>query len=223
VVHVAASSSASARRSLTVLRIKQISSGVYELTPETGSAFFLRENYLSLCQSQELLVRMTSRLDVQPEEPSEAISEDLLHAALVYSCEKAAMSYLSRAEQCRAGLTRKLLAKGIGKEIISQSLDYLESVGYLDDFRFAGAWLRNRSIDHAEGRTRLSAELASRGVDREASKKALDEFFEEVNVVELGKRALKKLERKKVPPEKYYASLVRAGFSNSVIKEILHH
>ena len=220
-VHAAASSSASARVSLDILRIKQISSGVYELTPDVGSAFFLRDVYLSLDKSRQLVIRMTSRLDVQQETLDAETGEDILHAAVVYSCEKAAMSYLARAEQSRAGLTRKLLAKSIDKYVVAQSLDYLESVGYLDDYRFAGAWLRNRSIDHAEGRTRLAAELASRGVGREAVKKALDEFFDEVDIVEVCKKAVKKLERKKVPREKWYASLTRSGFSHSVIKQVL--
>ena len=136
------------------------------------------------------------------EEFSEEESEDLLEAALVFSAERLAMNYLARAEQCRAGLTRKLIAKGLDKKVIFPALDYLESVKYLDDYRFAGAWLRNRSIDHAEGRIKLSAELAARGVDKTAAVKALDEFFESTDELELCRRAYSRLLRIKTKPEK---------------------
>lgn len=182
--------------------------GVYEITPDAGSAFFLRKEYLSLVDPE----RICSGAQFDDEETA-----DILNAALVYSAEFAAMTYLARAEHCRAALTQKLLKKQIDRKAIDLALDYLESVHYLDDERFAGAWLRTRSIDHAEGRIRLAAELASRGVDRNAAKKALDEFFDEHDQMEICRRALKKVQVLKKDPDKIKASLMQKGFT---LKEI---
>ncbi|WP_296014485.1 regulatory protein RecX [uncultured Treponema sp.] len=177
---------------------------MYEITPSVGSAFFLRSCYLSLLSEENLFAGA---------EFSDEEASDLLNAAVVYGAEFAAMTYLARAEHCRAGLERKFLKKGIEKSAVKKALDYLEQCGNLSDERFAGAWLRSRSIDHAEGRIRLAAELASRGVDRVASKKALDEFFSEKDELEICRRAYKKCRLFKNDLDKIKASLVQKGFT----------
>ncbi|MDO4505553.1 MAG: regulatory protein RecX [Spirochaetales bacterium] len=201
---------------MLIREMVQTLQGVYEITPGAGSAFFLRKEYLSLVDSE----RICAGAEFNDEETS-----DILNAALIYSAEYAAMTYLARAEHCRAALTQKLLKKNIEKKAIEPALDYLESVRYLDDERFAGAWLRTRSIDHAEGRIRLAAELASRGVNRTAAKNALDEFFSEHDEMDICRRAYRKARVLKSDPDKIKASLVQKGFTlreiDAVIKENL--
>lgn len=186
--------------------------GVCEITPGAGSAFFLRKEYLSLVDPE----RICAGAEFNDEETS-----DILNAALIYSAEYAAMTYLARAEHCRAALTQKLIKKNIDRKAIEPALDYLEGVRYLDDERFAGAWLRTRSIDHAEGRIRLAAELASRGVDRNAAKKALDEFFSDHDEMEICRRAFRKVRNLKSDPDKIKASLVQKGFTLKEIDAVL--
>ena len=77
---------------------------MYEITPSVGSAFFLRASYLSLLTEENLFAGA---------EFSDEEASDLLNAAIVYGAEFAAMTYLARAEHCRAGLERKLLKKGL--------------------------------------------------------------------------------------------------------------
>ena len=186
--------------------------GVCEITPGAGSAFFLRKEYLSLVDPE----RICAGAEFNDEETS-----DILNAALIYSAEYAAMTYLARAEHCRAALTQKLIKKNIDRKAIEPALDYLEGVRYLDDERFEGAWLRTRSIDHAEGRIRLAAELASRGVDRNAAKKALDEFFSDHDEMEICRRAYRKVRNLKSDPDKIKASLVQKGFTLKEIDAVL--
>ncbi len=235
-VHAEDSSSASAN--FLILRDvkKQTSDGVYKLTPEKGSAFFLRTAYLKTI-SHDRLVPVTDGLG---ENDSLFVSdgclkagvrgifneeekEELINAAYVFACETQAMSYLSRAEQCRMNLSKKLVSKGFSLPVIQEALDFLEQKDYLSDLRFAGAWLRNRYIDHAEGRRKLSAELAQRGISRENAKCALDEFFAEHNEFDLCKRAYKKYMRtaSSVSDEKIFASLSRHGFSAANIKKVM--
>ncbi|WP_407400107.1 regulatory protein RecX [Treponema sp.] len=193
---------------MLIREMVQTLQGVYEITPDAGSAFFLRKEYLSLVDAD----RICAGAQFNDEETA-----DILNAALIYSAEYAAMTYLARAEHCRTALTQKLIKKQIERKAIGPALDYLESVHYLDDERFAGAWIRTRSIDHAEGRIRLAAELAGRGVERNAAKKALDEFFSDHDEMEICRRAYRKSRIMKSDPDKIKASLVQKGFT---IKEI---
>ena len=197
---------------MLIREMVQTLQGVCEITPGAGSAFFLRKEYLSLVDPE----RICAGAEFNDEETS-----DILNAALIYSAEYAAMTYLARAEHCRAALTQKLIKKNIDRKAIEPALDYLEGVRYLDDERFAGAWLRTRSIDHAEGRIRLAAELASRGVDRNAAKKALDEFFSDHDEMEICRRAFRKVRNLKSDPDKIKASLVQKGFTLKEIDAVL--
>ncbi|MBQ7620522.1 MAG: regulatory protein RecX [Treponema sp.] len=124
-----------------------------------------------------------------------------------------ALALLARCEQCRAGLARKLLAKGFSKDTVEGVLDALEERDFLSDRRFARAWLNSRRIGHYEGRSRLLSELAARGIDKEISKEAVDSFFEEFDEGEICRKAAKKLVAQGKSGEKLMASMQRAGFS----------
>lgn len=198
---------------MVISEIEQTSPGVCKVTPEGESAFFLRTQYLSLLDEEALL--SASYLN-------EEQSFDVLNAALIYSVETAAMSYLARAEQCRSGLTAKLERKGMNRKSIQIALDYLEEVGYLDDSRFAGAWLRSRSIDHTEGRIRLAAELALRGIRGNVACRALDEFFTEHDELELCRKAYSKCASFSHDGAQIARALQRKGFSLWEIKSVLN-
>lgn len=197
---------------MVISRIEQTFAGVYEITPDAGSAFFLRKDYLSQVNPDVLWAG---------QEISEEAAADLLNASVVYAAELAAMSYLSRAEQCRAGLERKLAAKGACKSAVKAALDYLEQERCLDDCRFAGAWLRSRSIDHAEGRSRLEAELYARGIGKADAKKALDDFFSDRDELAVCARAYRKICGLKKDGQKIKSALVRKGFSLRQIHEVM--
>ena len=124
-----------------------------------------------------------------------------------------ALALLARCEQCRAGLTRKLLAKGFSKGTVEGVLDALEEKGFLSDQRFARAWLNSRRIGKAEGRTRLLAELAARGIAKDVAKKAVDDFFEEFDEEEICARAVQKFISQGKSGDALMASMTRAGFS----------
>ena len=191
--------------------IQQALPGVYKITPDAGPAFFLRAAYLSAVSEERLLAGAAFDADEE---------QDLLHAVSVYGAECAAMTYLGRAEHCRAGLEAKLIKKGLDRAAVSQALDYLQSLRYVDDARFAAAWLRNRSIDHLEGRRRLSAELSARQVSRDAAEKALDEFFAFVDEEDLCRRACERLLRFNRDEQKVRSSLMRSGFSLREISRV---
>lgn len=186
-------------------------SGMFKLTPEEGSAFFVRKEYLP----EGLFERIDVGLGFDDEE-----TDSLLDAGLACAVELKAVGYLARAEQSRFGLTRKLIEKKYDKKYVEAALTYLEGRGYLSDLRFATAWLNTRKINHYEGRSRLAAELAARGIARDVAGKALDEFFTENDEDELCRKAYEKLSKSKAD-EKLIAALLRSGFSMKQIKSII--
>lgn len=185
-------------------------SGMFKLTPEEGSAFFVRKEYLP----EGLFERIDVGADFSEEE-----ADSLFDAGLTCAVELKAVSYLARAEQSRFGLTRKLIEKKYDKKYVEAALTYLEGRGYLSDARYAAAWLNTRKINHYEGRSRLAAELAARGIARDVAGQALDEFFTENDEDEICRKAYEKLSKNK-SDEKLTAALMRAGFSLKQIKSI---
>ena len=184
--------------------------GMFKFTPEEGSSFFIRKDYLP--------EGVFERIDVGVEF-SEEEADCLMDAGLTCAVELKAVDYLARAEQSRFGLTRKLIEKKYEKKYVEAALTYLEGRGYLSDLRFATAWLNTRKINHFEGRSRLAAELAARGIEREVAGQALDEFFTENDEDEICRKAYEKLSKSK-SGEKLTAALMRAGFSLKMIKHI---
>ena len=186
-------------------------SGMYKVAPEEGSAFYVRAEYLP--------EGLFERIDVAAEFDTEE-TDSLLDAGLTCAVELKAVGYLARAEQSRFGLTRKLIEKKYDKKYVEAALTYLEGRGYLSDLRFATAWLNTRKINHFEGRNRLAAELAARGIARDVANAALDEFFTENDEDELCRKAYEKLSKSKAD-EKLIAALLRSGFSMKQIKSII--
>lgn len=183
---------------------RQISWDCVQVALSMGSSFFVRTCYLQRLPAHELVAERWL---------SDEELEDLLEAGLVFAAEKAAVGYLERSEQSRHLLAMKLKRKGHEDESIRRSLDYLEERGYLSDGRFARAWLRNRAINHAEGRIRLLAGLLSKGIDRKTASQALDEYFETMDhglVLERAIEKCRRLGKSREATEKY---LLRKGFS----------
>ena len=185
-------------------------SGMFKVAPEEGSAFYIRKEYLP--------DGLFERIDVGAEF-DETETDSLLDAGLTCAVELKAVSYLARAEQSRFGLTRKLIEKKYDKKYVEAALTYLEVRGYLSDQRYAIAWLNTRSTNHYEGRSRLSAELAARGITRDVANQALNEFFTEHDEDEICRKAYEKLSRTK-SGEKLLAAMIRQGFSQKQIRNL---
>ena len=185
-------------------------SGMFKVAPEEGSAFYVRAEYLP--------EGLFERIDVGVEF-DENETDCLLDAGLTCAVELKAVSYLARAEQSRFGLTRKLIEKKYDKKYVEAAMSYLELRGYLSDLRYATAWLNTRKTNHYEGRSRLSAELATRGIARDVANKALDNFFAENDEDEICRKAYEKLSRTK-SGEKLIAAMIRQGFSQKQIRNL---
>ena len=197
---------------MVIYGTEQVSSEVIKINSSVGLAFFIRTVYLKIVEPCQI---------IKDAEFVHEKEEDILDAGMIFSVESKAMDYLARAEQCRAGLTAKLLKKNYQSKYIEPALNYLESINYIDDSRYALFWLNSRKINHAEARIKLAAELASRGIRKEDASKALDEFFKENSEFDFALKCYQKCQRQNKTPEKTVAYMLSQGFKYSDIKQII--
>lgn len=186
-------------------------SGMFKLVPDSGSAFFIRKEYLSTVNFDTIDSGF---------EFDEQSTNEILDAGLTCVVELKAVQYLARCEQSRFGLTRKLIEKKFDKKYIELALDFLESKNYLSDERFARAWLHTRQINHLEGRSRLLSELQGRGIGKDVSEAMVNEFFSENDENEICRKAYEKMIKKGKSGEKLVAAMIKAGFSYKMIKNV---
>lgn len=196
---------------MVIFSTEQVSSEVIKITSDLGLAFFIKTSFLKIIKPE----RIVPNSEFIGEEES-----DIVDAGMIYSVECKAVDYLGRSEQCRFGLTQKLINKKFEKKYIDEALDYLEEKNYLSDYRFAKSWLNSRKINHIEGRVKLLAELALRGISKDISNEALNEFFNDNPEETLCLLAYKKFIRNGKKDEKLIRSMLNAGFLYSMIKRI---
>jgi SOS response regulatory protein OraA/RecX len=98
----------------------------------------------------------------------------LQDAAAATACEKAALALVTRAEQCRAGLERKLKLKKHSAEAVAAVLARLCSQRLVDDRRYAELWLKGAVARGTKGPRALSAALRAKGLDKADVSAALD-------------------------------------------------
>jgi len=192
-----------------IVSIEEGALGTVKAVAEDGSLFLYKAYYLPSAADA------AAPFDI-PEEP-------LLAALEATLAESRAVSLLARAEQFRAGIERKLLAKGASRPAIAAALDRLEEAGLLSDDRYAESWIRQRIRSRAEGPRSLSAALAAKGVDRHAVKRAMAEAFEGEDKkderLEIISRISARLRRKGMNQIESRAELIELGWRRADIDE----
>ena len=197
---------------MVIFVTEQTASGLVRILTSEGSAFFIRPSYL----------KTISPLSIKADaEFNDELEEEIVDAGFATSCEAKAIDYLSRAEQCRFKLTQKLIEKGFEKRHIDLALDYLESKNYLNDSRYTESFLHLRSLNHIEGRIKLTKELQNRGISRDIIKEKLDEYFAEHNEEELCIKAKNILQKKGKTGDKLANALMNAGFPYNMVRRLV--
>ena len=94
----------------------------------------------------------------------------------------------SHREYCRADIMKKAMAALDGdKERAEKVMEILVAEKYIDEFRYASAFARDKSSISGWGETKIRYMLSSKGVPREVIDKALEEID--------GAKAMTRLER----------------------------
>ncbi|AFG36767.1 hypothetical protein Spiaf_0667 [Spirochaeta africana DSM 8902] len=158
----------------------------------------------------------------QPGTPADPdIAARLQQQAWQQLIERKALDSLARAEQCRARLQLKLIAKGMPAAEVSQVLDELEQRNVLSDRRYAESWVRNRMLRRGEGPLAVQLGLRARGIDQHTARAAIDTLQQEYpDLLEQAiQRAAARLSRSRSTrsPEALRSRLLREGFPRELV------
>ncbi|MFB3095683.1 MAG: regulatory protein RecX [Candidatus Acidiferrales bacterium] len=135
---------------------------------------------------------------------------------------------MARRAHATSELRTKLEKRADAPADVERVLDHLAARGWLNDRRFASDYARARARHRRLGRYRIARELRQKGVDKELIEEALTAVFpaphDEVEPVRY--RIEKRLRRERPPYTQrvlrsLYDSLLRAGFSSTIIREEL--
>jgi len=137
-------------------------------------------------------------------------------------CYVAALRILGYRFNSAVELRRKLRAKGFDDDAIAPTLERLRGEKWLDDDRFAAAYVRTR-LQKRIGRLRIRRELMAAGVDDETAERALRENLTAEGEEEHLRAAYEKLARRlgEEQRDKIAARLMRQGFEASAIRALL--
>lgn len=139
-----------------------------------------------------------------------------------------ALGMLGRRAHSRRELERGLAQKGSPKAAIDTVLTQLSHRGLVDDRAYAESFARSRLVGRGQSRRRVAAELAKRGVARDAVEAALVTIAESEGVDELvqARRAAGKKVRgmsglgPEVLRRRLVGFLIRQGFGGGVVRQI---
>jgi regulatory protein len=139
-------------------------------------------------------------------------------------CYVAALRILGYRFNSAAELQRKLRAKGFDDGVVASTLERLRDEKWLDDDRFAAAYVRTR-LQKRIGRLRIRRELMAAGVDDEAAERALRENVTAEGEEEHLRAAYEKLARRlgEEQRDKIAARLMRQGFEASAIRDYVRY
>jgi regulatory protein len=135
------------------------------------------------------------------------------------------LKFRSRSEK---EITSRLKKKGFSPKIIEEVIRYLKGLDLIDDFQFALSWVNSR-INRPLGLRRLTFELAQKGVDKDIINKVIDktkEKYDEYEIVKtLAQAKFKKSSGLDIfkAKRKVYAYLLRRGFSQETISEVVQN
>jgi regulatory protein len=149
--------------------------------------------------------------------------EALVRAEERRSARDAALRFLGFRERSAREIERHLLRKGYEAEVVSEVIGDLSSRDYVNDARFAHAWVESHTASRPVGPDRLAAALRARGVEPETVREAVSEI-DPTTELELALRAGERLvggvnrQDPRQARRRLAAALRRRGFSWDVIR-----
>jgi len=140
---------------------------------------------------------------------------DIQYHSEVFSAASRALKMLAISDNTAKMLKRKLVLKGIDKDIAACAVEYLVSIGILKENSFAENYFRNCANTKLYGALRIKKEMYEKGFSDEAIKYA--QAQNDIDFVEICKKRIQKT-RITLPflslddKKKAFSSLTRYGF-----------
>jgi regulatory protein len=174
--------------------------------------------------SREVLVDYGLRRN---DDVSSEILLEIRDSQLYHDAYSAAIRLLNYRMRTRREINERLRQKKFAPHIIDRVLSKLDSLGLVDDSRFAEAFVAEKIQSKPIGKRELERRLHEKGVSKETAAQAVSRLSDEVGQLELAlKAAEKKLRslrgfdsRKKI--EKLAAFLARRGFDWDTIRKVV--
>ena len=142
-------------------------------------------------------------------------------------CFTAALRLLARRDHSCFELSGKLLDRGFSQDQIQRAVDRCLHLGYLDDERFAGAYIEQLQR-RGYGCHRMQQMIAAKGVSHQAASACLEPLCNDaVQLRDCRKAMKKKLKNSRNSGEssqaraKMYRFLLNRGFSSDIIRKVL--
>lgn len=131
-----------------------------------------------------------------------------------------ALGLLAVRPRSREELLRRLVSAGFDRLEVQDELARLESVGLVDDERFAEEFVEHAVGRRLEGRRSVTSSLVAKGIDRSTIERTLDgvDTDDETRAIELARLRAGRL--RSVPPDAAYRRLVsflaRRGYDGGI-------
>lgn len=142
-------------------------------------------------------------------------------------CYAAALRILKVRWNATEELRRKLRAKRFERDVINQTVERVQREGWLDDARFAGAYVRTRQARRV-GTLRIRRELIAAGIDHDVAEQAVrenaDSDKERDRAAALAARRVTILARRYAPEmvrNKLTAYLLKQGYDAALVREVV--
>ena len=138
-----------------------------------------------------------------------------------------ALKVLARRAFPTRELEQKLQHACSDSPTVERVIERLKSSGYLDDRKFAEAFIQSRLRHKAQGRARIERDLRSRGLNPRLIREELEKAYPAEAEAEPLQNALERRLRSLVPPmdakkvSRLYNHLLRRGFSGEAIRQEL--
>ncbi|MFO0658836.1 MAG: regulatory protein RecX [Polyangiaceae bacterium] len=144
----------------------------------------------------------------------------IVHEVAVVKAFDRAILMLTARSRARRELAMALRRTGEPSEAIEPALERLDRLGYLDDAAFARAYVRSKVATAGAGKGKIRGDLLRKGVSKPIADAAIEEVFDEQEVVEedvviaLAQKRLKSLSGldRETQRRRLYGFLARRGF-----------
>jgi regulatory protein len=157
---------------------------------------------------------------------TDALAEQVQHAAAFDRAVKQAMAMLNRRALTAAQMTAKLKARGLDNSLAARVVEHLRCIGAIDDAAVGRSVIEQASREPT-GEHLLRARLSSRGLDEALveqlmgeSQAAGDEVAAARRLVESRWRSMAKLDEA-TRLRRLWGLLARRGFEEDVIERVL--
>ncbi len=126
-------------------------------------------------------------------------------------------------------IRERLRKKDFPEDIISESIEQLKKLNYINDQEFAFSWIKDRIV-RPFGLKRIAFQLKQKGIAQEIIEQAINKIKEdycETEVIEkIAQDKFKKLATKTDPlktKQRVYSFLLRRGFPPDIVLEVLNN